>query len=135
MLATYLHEASVSIIIRDSFELSGGAEHNLAYILEKKYLKKEKKIEHGLLVSVGSLIEFKLFGEITGDDSLYRKMRIIYEKLKLPTSYKKLEEIGIKKEYLISAIKDLKGLNTFMSDNIKKSISLLDEVFNKWKMP
>jgi glycerol dehydrogenase-like iron-containing ADH family enzyme len=130
-LAVFLHEASVAIIIQDTFELSGGAEHNLAYILEKKYLSKNRRLEHGILVSIGSLIEFKLFEEITGDNSLYKKMRIIYKKLKLPTTYNDLKKIGITKEYLIKSINDLKGLHTFMSAHSNKAIKLLDIIFKK----
>ncbi|MCX6781583.1 MAG: iron-containing alcohol dehydrogenase [Candidatus Magasanikbacteria bacterium] len=128
-LAVFLHEASVSIIIRDTFELSGGAEHNLAYVLEKKYIKPGIKPEHGTIVSVGTLIETKLFGEVTGDKSLYNKMRVIYEKTGLPTTYESLAKLGVNKENLVKGIRDISKLNAFMSMHAKQAIDLLDDIF------
>ncbi|MBU1245877.1 MAG: iron-containing alcohol dehydrogenase [Nanoarchaeota archaeon] len=131
-LASFLHDASVSIILRDSFELSGGGEHDLAYAMERRY-KKGKKIwpTHGQIASVGTLIELKLFGEITNDYSLYDKMVKIYNKLGLPVDYDSLKKIGLKKEYLISGLRDASKFNTLMGHNSKKAIGLLDEIFLK----
>lgn len=128
-LAVFLHEASVSIIIRDTFELSGGAEHSMAYVLEKKYIPKNIKVEHGILVSAGTLIELKLFSQITGDDSLYRKIKTIYGKLGLPSDYDALSKIGIERKFLVGAIKDIKKQNTFLSAHASEAVKLLDSIF------
>lgn len=128
-LAVFLHEASVSIIIRDTFELSGGAEHNLAYEIEKKYFDKKHKPEHGLIVSVGLLIELRVLGELTGDMSLYNKMRVIFGKLGLPKTYNELINIGIEKKQIVYGIEKISNLNTLLSTNSKMAIRLIDNIF------
>lgn len=131
-LAVFLHEASVSIIIRDTFELSGGAEHNLAYAIEKKYfVSNSTKLDHGTIVSIGTLIELKLFSEVIGDSTLYDKMRLIYEKVGLPTNYKGLTALGITKAQLIYGLKKIKNFKTFMSANYKRAIKVLMKFFLK----
>ncbi len=129
-LAVFLHEASVSIIIRDTFELSGGAEHNLAYAIEKEYFtSKAVKPEHGIIVSIGTLIELRIFSEFVGDTILYDKMRLIYQKIGLPTTYEGLAKIGVTKKQLQYGLKKIKNYKTFMSVNYKQAAKLLDEIF------
>lgn len=130
-LAIFLHEAAISIIIRDTFELSGGAEHNLAYVIEQSFLKRRgKKTEHGVIVSVGTLIETRIFGEITGDHSLYKKMRRIYVILGLPTTYRQLRPLGVTKANLTKGIRAIRSLNTMLSAHSTQAIRSLDDIFN-----
>lgn len=129
-LGVYLHEASASVIVRDSFELSGGAEHNLAYIIERKYWKKgRKKPDHGIIVAIGNLLVMRLFSDVIGDDALYKTMRHAYEVLGLPTTYQDIEEIGVTKTSITKGIRDMRHFNTFLSRHASRAIELLDDVF------
>ncbi|MDO8556753.1 MAG: iron-containing alcohol dehydrogenase [Nanoarchaeota archaeon] len=129
-LASFLHEASAAIIITGGFGLSGGAEHDLAYAIGKRHAAKSIHWPtHGQIVSLGTLIELKLFGTFIGNMKLYEDLRKAYKKIGLPTTYTELENLGITKEYIIQGIKDINHLNTFMSKHADAAIKSLDRIF------
>lgn len=130
VISEFLHDASASIILRDTFSLSGGAEHELAYALEKRYEDDSSNwMTHGKIVSIGTLIELYLLGLITKDFSLYKKMRIVSKKVGLPTTYPEMEAHDITKERIIQGIQDIKKHNTLISKNAEMAIQSLDAVF------
>ena len=122
-LALSLHEASIhSSKLKN---LSFNSEHILYYNMYKFEEYSNKLPTHGQIVSIGVLLSAKLIEIIFKDENLYSKLKSIYKKLGLPTTYEELERIGITKEAIIRNLAKIHKetfLGRYINDKIVDSV-------------
>lgn len=130
-LATYSHNSSLNVIERGDTTLSAAGEHKLYHkMIDQNTQYTEDRPTHGQLVALGTLIAGKIFAEQTEDGMIYRQLRTAYEKLRLPLSYKELQNIGIERSHIVQGLESIKDSKTQLGDYFsQRDYSLLDEVF------
>lgn len=130
-LAKYLHNSSLTVIKRNDTLLSSAGEHKLYYkIIEQQKQYTNNIPTHGQLVAIGTLISIKIFSKQMKDNLLYEKIKMAYKKLRLPLNYKQLENIGIKRSYLIQGLNSITNTNTYLGDYFSnKNYKIIDEIF------
>lgn len=112
-LGGFLHETSLEVIDHGGSELSAGSEHALYYqmLLAQQYPKENPT--HGELVSIGTLMNVKLFEKATGNPVLFNTLVAAYKKIGLPVSEQELLRIGVDLSHIeqgVAAVAPEKGL-------------------------
>lgn len=130
-LAHYLHNSSIDVIEKGDTRLSVADEHKMHYIMLRNEHYSRSIATHGRMVSVGTLISARIFGEFISDLTLYDMLREAYKKLGLPLNYKELEDAEMKKDHIIRSLDDLQEesdglISKYVSEN---GYDILDKIF------
>ena len=131
-LAHYLHESSLEAGRNGTTALNAASEHWLYYKMQERQRYSKSLATHGRLVSIGTLLTLKIFGEQAGDNSLYEDMRQAHLKVGLPLSFADLSEISVEREHIVQGLADVaKGtMDCLYRDYFAAGdYALLDRVF------
>ncbi|MEA2878536.1 MAG: glycerol-phosphate dehydrogenase [Hyphomicrobiales bacterium] len=130
-LAHYLHELSLEPD-DDPDMLSAGSEHWLHYEMVYGQQYSKAATAHGMLVSIGTLMTLRIFGEATRDMTLYECMRRVHQKTGLPLRDEDLKRLGVSRAHIVEGIRTLRsqGLRCLYDEFFAKDdFSLLNRVF------
>lgn len=134
-IANMLHESSIYDIQEDTNLNRIGGEHALYRVIidQNPYLR-WNHASHGHIVAVGTVINAKIHATITGNDALYNQVVSAFTKLNLPFTWSSLKKLGITREILENALKDLpRGATgkSLLIDYFKENnCDILDEIFS-----
>jgi glycerol dehydrogenase-like iron-containing ADH family enzyme len=129
------HETSSLTVVRGNSELSVGAEHKFYdYLVSKQHQQNAPGSNitgtHGEIVGIGTLIEARVMGELTGDMRVYDELTAIYRQLDLPISNSRLGELGLTRTDIEAGLRAVSGTNTVLGTYFRNGdYSLLDRIF------
>lgn len=81
-----------------------GGEHDFWDAFVSLHLTGAIRASHGQVVAMGSLIQTHLYGQMTGDYSVYNRMRSLYTDIGVPITPERLQSAGMTKELMVRAI-------------------------------
>jgi glycerol dehydrogenase-like iron-containing ADH family enzyme len=81
-----------------------GGEHDFWDAFVSLHLTGEMRASHGQVVAMGSLIQTHLYGQMTGDYSVYNRMRSLYTDIGVPITPERLQSASMTKELMVRAI-------------------------------
>lgn len=135
-IAQILHESSLFDIINNTNLNRIGGEHAFyRLVIEQNPHLRFKNASHGHIVALGTLINAKIATKVTGDESIYKKLLTAFLKIKMPFTSEKLSKLGMTKEVITRAVKELNKGSTrssLMIDYFKQnSVAIIDDLFDE----
>lgn len=115
-LAQFLHDASLDVIENGPSALNAASEHWLYYKMQERYHYPKMIATHGKLVGIGTLIATKIAAEESGETQLESRLLAVYDKLGLPRTFSQFEFIGVKREHILTGLRDLSSRDCFFRD-------------------
>lgn len=114
-LSLFLYNAGTSVIKRGDTTLSAAGEHELYYEMMKQQKYNRSKSTHGEIVSIGTLLTAKILEREFAEGALFKKLKIAYKKLDIPTRYDELMQINIERKHILDGLFAIRDKNTFLS--------------------
>lgn len=124
-LAAFLHDFSIDG--HDAIPV--GSEHALYYALRLSQNYPRMVATHGKLVSIGTLITLRAWGEAAGDLTVYAKLREAFAKAGLPLTFADLARIGVLREHLIKECQTGRAGPFYQRLVAEDEASLFDRIF------
>jgi hypothetical protein len=91
-----------------------------------------KKINHGVLVAMGTLLQAQAYGQLTGDYSVYNALVPVYRKMGIPTSAADLKARNVTDGEIASAIQASVGKNRLSDPRERGLGGQQDSLVSAW---